>query len=433
MTDVRDPEPRLDERRLDVSLRATLVSRALAPIRRATGYDLATKSPGEVDLSVDRSLDLEIGTKSYAGIIRWSFIFVVLAPMFMAGVYFFLWASDQYVAEARFAVRQADPVSGMSTSGEKGGESSSGGLSADLKTQDASIVANYIKSRAIIDDVSRKLNIREIFQRPEADAIARLPVTASIEDLTAYWDRMVSVYIEGSSGIVTVSAGAFRRDDALALVSAILESSETLVNSLSLKMRADQTRLAENEVRRSEGEVRFALANLQNFRNAEHIIDPVESSISTGKILLQLLGDRSEAEGQLYVAQRAQGPDAPGMTSLHAKLDSINSQIKQLQEQLAGDENESKNMAATLTRFEELELKEKFAEHMFTFAQNGVERARIAALRQTIYLAVFVQPSLPQEYTYPLRGTDFALISIAALMIWICGMTISASVLDHRV
>jgi Capsule polysaccharide export protein len=302
----------------------------------------------------------------------------------------------------------------------------------NLGGEDAEIVANYIHSRAIIDDVSRSVDVRGIFQRPEADFYARLKTNASAEDLLDYWNQMVTVYIEASSGIVTLSVSAFRREDSLLLAKAILKSSDTLVNSLSRKVRADAMKTAEEEVRRSDGEVRFALANLTSFRNSHRIIDPVQSSENTGKLLMQLLSDKIETEGTLYVAERTQGANAPGVSSIRAKLDSINQHVADLQDQMAGKKQVSRNLAATLAEFESLELKEKFAERMYGFARDGVERARVAAIRQTVYLAVFVQPSLPQEFTYPQRTTNFFLFAAAALVLWVCGVTVTASILDHR-
>jgi capsular polysaccharide transport system permease protein len=154
--------------------------------------------------------------------------------------------------------------------------------------------------------------------------------------------------------------------------------------------------------------------------------------VSSSKLLLQLMSDKIEAEGKLFVALRLQGPDAPGIAGLHAKLDSDNNQITKLKDELAGDKTVATNMASTVARFETLELQHQFAVRMYGFARDGVERARIASIRQQIYLAVFVPPSLPQDYTYPLRWTDFILISILAAMTWICGVTLTASVLDHR-
>ena len=277
----------------------------------------------------------------------------------------------------------------------------------NLAGEDAGIIASYIHSRAAIDDISRQIDVRAIFQRPEADFWARLPTDASAEDLTRYWNRMVSVYVESSSGIVQVSASAFRPQDALDLTKAVLASSSKLANSLNLKMQADQTRLAEDEVRRAEGNVRFALADLTSFRNSQHLIDPVDSAQSTGKLLLlQLMSDKIETEGKLYVIQRAQGANAPGISGVKARLDSINTHVAELQNQLAGDKQATKNMAATLARFEELELKKVFAEKMFEFSRQGLERARLSSMKQLIYSCGLRSAEPPAGFLVPgaIRG-----------------------------
>lgn len=433
MSDVRDPEERIKRPVLDVEppRGRTIASRALAPILRAAGLEPSRPSPAEIDIS-PRGFDAgpEPQPQSQAKVILISLILVVALPILAAGIYLFFIASDQYASEARFAVKT---VAASSDDG-KGDTSLSSILTSggSLGGQEADIVANYIESRAIIDDVSRTLDVRAIFQRPEADFWARLPANASIEDLTTYWKHMVSVYIESTSGIVTVETRAFRREDALALAQAIVKSSETLVNSMSANVRADAVKHAEDEIRRSEANVRFALADLQEFRNSQGLIDPVKSAEQTGKLLLQLMGEKIETEGQLFVAQRTMGPNAPGIAGTKAKLESIDKHIATLQQQLAGNKEATKNLAATISKFEELDLKRQFAERMYGFARDGLDRARLIAERRSVYLAVFVPPSLAQDYSYPLRFSDFALIAVAAMVAWSCGATIWASILDHR-
>ena len=78
-------------------------------------------------------------------------------------------------------------------------------------------------------------------------------------------------------------------------------------------------------------------------------------------------------------------------------------------------------MAATLSEFEELEVKKQFAEKLFDFARQGLERAQLSAMGQSIYLTVFLPPSLPQQYMYPERWTVFLIIALTALMTWISG------------
>ncbi len=443
MTDVRDREPEIElvaeetpvqARAVPVEApRSSLVGRALTPFRRAKGREVAVPT---TDLRTLPDQIVEPRSRVRMMIIL-SFIIVAVLPAVAAGTYLFAFASDQYVAETRFAVRSAEAPSGADGVAGDAGGIGGGAMSLlaggpNLAGEDAGIIASYIHSRAAIEEISRQVDVRAVFQRPEADFWARLPADATAEDLTKYWNRMVSVYVETSSGIVQVSASAFRRQDALDLTKAILAASETLANSLNLKMQADQTRLAEDEVRRSEGSVRFALADLTSFRNSQHLIDPVESARSTGQLLLQLMGDKIETEGKLYVMQRAQGANAPGINGIKARLDSINTHVTELQNQMAGDKQVSHNMAATMARFEELELKKVFSEKMFEFARQGLERARLSSIRQSIYLAVFVPPTLPQDFSFPERYVDLLFVLLVSFMTWSSGAVITASVLDHR-
>ena len=445
MTDVRDREPLSATRETNelAPQRRGLVSRALSPIRRATGREVALAPPTEVDL---RDTSTELQPKRSFNLIGWSLALFVLLPFLISAIYLFAFASDQYVAETRFMVRQTEPLlgsgmdgidSGQNSSKKAGTDSGAGGLpgltgAIKLGGEDAEIVASYIHSRAIIDDVSRTLDVRAMFQRPEADFWGRLPHDASAEDLTKYWDQMVVVNIEATSGIVTVKVAAFRREDALQLARGIIKSSETLVNQLSVKVRADMMQTAEDEMRRSESEVRFALTNLTSFRNSSRVLDPRQSAEANGKLLIDLMTAKIEAEGQVFVAERVQGPNAPGMNSLRDKLASINGHIEQIKDEMAGSKAMSTNMASTVAQFETLELKKTFAETMYKFASNGVERARIASERQQVYIEVFQQPSLPQDYSFPERWSDLVLVFFAFLMIWISGATITASVIDHR-
>jgi capsular polysaccharide transport system permease protein len=431
MSDVRDPEERIELAALEAELprNRTLVSRAMEPLRRVTRRE-PSRVPVEIDLDDRDAFAPEAQPRRKINVVILTLILVVALPIIAGGLYFFAIASDQYAAEARFAVRTVASEEG----GSKGDTSLSGILTGggSLGGQEADIVANYIHSRAIIDDIVRTVDLRAIFQRPEADFVARLPRNATIEDLTAYWGKMVSVYIESTSGIVTVEARAFRREDALLLAEAIVKSSETLVNDLSSNIRADATKHAADEIRRSEASVRFALADMTAFRNSQGLIDPIKSAEQTGKLLLQLMSDKIKIEGELFVSQRTTGPNAPGIAPTQAKLESIDAHIAALQQQLAGDKNVQANLAAAISRFEELDLKRQFAERMYGFAQDGMDRARLVAERRSVYLAVFVAPRLPEDYSYPLRFSDFALIAMAAMVAWACGATIWASVLDHR-
>src|ERR1700730_5928016 len=85
-----------------------------------------------------------------------SLFLAVVVPAFMAIVYLAFIASDQYVAEARFAVRTSQVDIGGSDK-LLSSLSSLGSAMPALAGQDPYIVTGYIHSRAIVDDLSRQL------------------------------------------------------------------------------------------------------------------------------------------------------------------------------------------------------------------------------------------------------------------------------------
>lgn len=367
-----------------------------------------------------------------------SFVACVVLPAVASQIYFIFIASDQYIAEAHAVVRSAEQEStvqsAMAQSGASGASSTAtSALSLSTLGPNAYVVTNYIRSRAVLDDLSKTMDLRSIFRRPEADFWARLKRDATIEDLADYWKEMITTYVDGPSGIVTVKIRAFRPDDALALTQAVLKLSEQLVNEMSERARSDALRFAEREVQRADGRVRSALAELRRYRDDEGLIDPIKTADETSKLLMQLLAEKIRLDSDLFVASRSLTKNAPSVQNLTARIEITDAQITKLKEKLTGETPEIRNIAAKLAKFEELEVQRQFAERLYTMAQDGLGRARMTAERQAVYLTVFVPPSLPEDSIYPRRVAFSILAPLALLVLWSIVALTWASVEDHRV
>jgi capsular polysaccharide transport system permease protein len=368
-----------------------------------------------------------------------SFIAFVIIPALAASVYFAFLASDQFAVEIRFAVRSLDIDSAPSQSEAMAGAAGGGlgaaggrGVAISASPQNSYIVTSYIRSRAIVDDLSAKVKLREIFRRPEADFWARLRDHAPIEKLVDYWNTMVDTDVEAISSVVTVRIRAFRRDDALALGNAVVAASEDLVNRISDRARRDATTMAEKDVRRAFVAVQSALADLTKFREEFGMIDPGQKSSEISTLLGPLMGDKIRLENELFVASRELAHDAPTVRVLREQIETTDRQIKELQSKLTNRESRGGTIAESLTRFETLETQRMLAEQLYALARSDLDRAQLRANRQSIYLTVFVPPTLPEIALYPHRVAFPALIFIGLAVLWSIVAMVLASIEDHR-
>jgi capsular polysaccharide transport system permease protein len=361
-----------------------------------------------------------------------TFTLFVVIPSLLSALYLWLMASDQFVAEARFAIR-ALQVDQPRDSGkdQNAATSIASGATPSLAGQDAYIVATYIRSAAVFADLPRELDPRVIYSRPEADFWAKLKSNASVEALTTYWRSMVMTYVDGPSGVVTVNVRAFRPSDAEALVQAVVAASERLVNTMSARARADAVSTAEAEVRRTEGLVRDALAEMRGYRNSVGFIDPASAAGATSQLLLQLMSERIRLQNDYFVSSRAMSESAPTVVTLKSRLEVLDVQIAQLRGKLTSTNGDANNMAASLVKYEQLDLKRIFAEKLYTMAQDSLERAKSRAQRQSLYLTQFVQPMLPEEAKFPQRLSLSLLIPVGLTILWGIMALISAAVSDH--
>ena len=80
--------------------------------------------------------------------------------------------------------------------GENSGLGAFGISSAGQQFQDTQIIADYVRSRAMVDALNDKLNLRKIFGRSDIDYFSRFDPTKPVEDLEKYWDKRIDVKIE---------------------------------------------------------------------------------------------------------------------------------------------------------------------------------------------------------------------------------------------
>ena len=355
-----------------------------------------------------------------------SFAAVVALPIAIAALYYFAIAADQYVAEFRFGLRSVDrpgPVLAWPFDTSVG----------TAPTQaDSQIIVQYIRSRAIVEELEAKLPVRSMFGSSRADWFARLDAAAPIETLVEYWRHQVDAFFEPTDGTVTVRVRAFSPPDSLAVAQAIVTASEHLVNELSARARKDVLQQAQQDVAQAEARLKSALARIREFRDREGLIDPGKTADATSGMAARLRDELVRAEANLATLKSYMHDDSPEVKVLKARIGSLEAQQRSLVRQLtdAGDAH-GNAPPRTLGSYEELESERRFAETSYQHALEALDRARAEAERQQLYVATFVPPSLPEEALYPRRWRSLATVALVAFAVWAIGGLTLRSIREH--
>jgi capsular polysaccharide transport system permease protein len=355
-----------------------------------------------------------------------SFLLVAVMPVALASVYFFAIAADQYVAEFRMTLRRGDlPVTPISLFGGDPGYATA--------ATESQIVAQFIASRAIVDELDPGLNLHQIFSTSSADWWARLPDPVSIERFVRYWQGQVDPFYDPTSGTIIVRLRAFTPQDALRVAQAVVAASERLVNDLSARARRDAVGHAEAEVQASEARLTAALDKVRDFRNQAGLIDPGKTADATAQLATKLREDLLKANSQLATLKSVVHDDTPLIRVLKARIHALEAQQKDLAHEMTttGGPTPAPVLSQTLGSYEELQAEQKFAEAAYQHALEALDRARDSAERQQLYVASFVPPSLPEEALYPRRWRSIGVVILVAFAAWAIGGLAVQSIREH--
>ncbi|WP_147262821.1 hypothetical protein [Roseiarcus fermentans] len=346
---------------------------------------------------------------------RWLTVGVFSAPTILAAIYFGLVASPRYESETEFIVR------GISSSTAAPGlESLMHAFGISRSSDDSNVVMDYLASRQVLSELEAALPLRQMYGLKEADALSRFPrpfLGDSFEWLYHYYGDRVSAILDTDTGIVTVTAEAFRPEDAQAITRRLLAQAEALVNAMNARLEAGTVQTAETTVAEARKAVLETHDAVTRFRNAELVVDPAQNAIAQLTTISTL-----SAQVDQVLAQIAQtntiSPSSPSVAPLRAKADALAAQIASEQRALAGPRSA---VADKVSAYERLALLRTLADSGLDAATTALTQARADARRQHVYLEVISAPNLPDESTQPRRirsvATVFA-VSCAAAAIW---------------
>jgi len=352
-----------------------------------------------------------------------SLIFVAL-PTLLTAIYYSLIAADLYASEASFVVRSPAHAQVPSISSLLQG-------TGITKAQDEVYSVNdFVISRDAIKALNKHIDLRALFQRPEADFLARYPnliYDQSEQDFYRYYQKRVNVVYDTTTGISTVMVKAFRPADAQLIADLLIQESEALVNRLNERAHSNAVRDAESYVRLAEDRVVEAQQKMLAYRTREELMDPTKSSGAIFETVAKLQADIAATQTRLAEIETS-APDSPLKSGLTTRIAALQDRARSLQSRLAGPNG---SIAPKIPEYEQRLLEQEFASKELALAMSSLESAREDARRQSIYLDRIVDAQLPDKAVYPKRLISILIVFISCFIAYSTLRLLLAGIREH--
>lgn len=353
-----------------------------------------------------------------------SFGVFVLAPFAAALGYMTLVAEDQFASTVGFSVRNEDVATPVELFGGIADVGSSG-------SSDSDILFEFIQSQEMVATLDAQLNLTQIYTK-ESDPLFAYDPSGTIEDLHAYWDRMVRVTYDTTTELIEIRALAFTPQDAQSVSTAIFDESARLIDELSAIAQQDTIAFAKTELNRSVDRLKLARERMTAYRARTQIVDPTADLQGQMGLLSTLQQQLAEALIAADLLRDSTRESDPRVASANRRITAIEARIEEERLKLGQGGAGQEGYAELLSEYERLAVDRQFAEQAYTASLAAYDQALAEARRKSRYLAAFIKPTLAEASEYPDKPVLLGVGAFFLLMAWATGVLVFYSIRDRR-
>ncbi|MBW6420102.1 RkpR, polysaccharide export protein [Rhizobium sp. XQZ8] len=354
-------------------------------------------------------------------VIAMTFMVMVALPTTLASLYLAFIAANQYHSSASFSVRsisaaQASDILGMFSQ-----------ASAGSTISDSYVLLDFIMSEKMVQAADKLFDLENMYAPRGFDFFYGIRKDLPIEDKLRYWRSIITVDFDHASGIMNLTVNAFTPEDSQKVAGFIIQSSERLINDLSLTGRNEMLKVAQIEVSLAEARLSDARDAIRSYRDVSQEADPVEGAKLATQIVASLEQQLVKLQTEMSTALTQMGEDTPRIRVMRSQIDSLQKQLTQERQRLGSGiapkqgrnaTDSASGVAGRLQQYDKLETQREFAERAYTSSLAALERARVDANAKQRYLAVFINPTLSELAQYPHRFLNSLLVLLGTLLIW---------------
>jgi capsular polysaccharide transport system permease protein len=279
------------------------------------------------------------------------------------------------------------------------------------------VIWSYLLSDTLLQKIDKQLDLRAHYSNPRIDWWDRLPAKASKEEFLTYFNKRVSIN-DMMGGYVVVDVEAFDPKFAEDIAKAMAAACDEMVKNLTTRARQENVRVAEVQLKKTQGRLVKATLAVTNFRNEHVDFNPTTMATQLDSVVGNLESQLAQARATLTSDRTFLSAKAPQIVALKSRIAGLEQQIEAEKLRLASTATAVDPDAAGLgsghaaargatpysklvAEWTALELELKFATDSYLSAKAAYDLAQVNAEQQQNFVETFVKPNLPQRSTSP--------------------------------
>lgn len=340
-------------------------------------------------------------------------------------VYWAFIATDRYVSKAHVVLQTSDiaPPELSFTNMLSGAAASN--------TSDLLLLRDYLLSVDMLKILDEQLNLRTHFSNPDIDYFSRMgEVDEPIEYFHEYYLKRVDVNLDDYSGVLRVSASAFDKTTAIAIVELLLKYGEQRMNQMGQRLASEQVDFIERQVHDLNLRLESARNAVLAYQDKEGLISPTGTVESLSAVIAELKAQLSKLEAQKSMMSQFQSARSAEMIKLNSEIAALKKQVAIENAKLTATQGKALNKVTA--EYETLKLRAQFAQELYSNALATLEATRVEAARKLKQVAVLQTPTHPEYAVQPDRIYN---ITVSVLFIFIITLILNMVLViikDHR-
>jgi capsular polysaccharide transport system permease protein len=405
----------------------------VAPIRMPTigpvSQPIRPPAGSEKEALAVRPPAARAGVKRRHKMALYSFVLIVVLPVIVTAVYLFGFAQDQYASEAGFSVRKEEGATSVDMLG---------GLSAitGAASTDAEILYDFINSPDLVAQIDKDLDLHEIYGRNyTSDPLFSLKPGSNIEEKQDFWQSMVTVEYNESTGLIGLEVRAFSPEEAQKIGQAIIGYSSLMINRLAEAARDDATKYARKELARAGDRLKEVRVALTNYRSRNQVVDPLSDIQGQMGLMNRLEEQLADAMIERDILKSTASDTDPRVAQWERRIEVIKVSLAQERKKFGlGEEGVagSGDYAQIVAEYEGLVVEREVAEEAFRSATLIFNAAQAEANRQSRYLAAHIEPTLAEGAIYPQFTLILVMTAFFLSLAWALATLVFYSIRDRR-